>query len=246
MNYSQELFEKYRTTHVIPRDGEGGRSRFLAEAKMWESVFARFLPERRDAIIMDLGCGSGSLLHWIQSKGYTEAHGIDLSPEEVQTAQKLQVKNVRIGQLEDVLAEAQPRYDLIILRDVLEHLPKQVAFDVLKGIFRVLKPGGRLLLQVPNGASPFFGRTFYGDFTHEWAYTTLSISQLAHALEYRILGCFPYHPCSGSLTSRLKGGVIWLVEATIRLYIRIEMGDRQAVVSQVLVAVLEKSGASGR
>lgn len=246
MNYSEELFEKYRTTHVIPRDGDGSRERYAVEAKLWESVFGRLLPEKRDAMIIDLGCGSGSLLHWIQSKGYSEAQGIDLSPEEVAAAQKMQVRNVRAGRLEAVLALGKPVYDLIILRDVLEHLPKQVAFDVLKGIFVILKSGGRLILQVPNGTSPFVGRTFYGDFTHEWAYNTLSISQLAHAFGYRVVECFPYHPRSGSPVSLLKAAVIWFVEAMMRLYIRVEMGDRQAIVSQVLVAVLEKRGTSRR
>jgi SAM-dependent methyltransferase len=49
----------------------------------------------------------------------------------------------------DQIPVADNRYDVILLTEVLEHVPSPAA--VLKELHRVLKPGGQLLITVPQG-----------------------------------------------------------------------------------------------
>jgi hypothetical protein len=62
--------------------------------------------------------------------------------------------------------------------DVLEHLTRPEALDLLRLAAGRLTPGGYVLLSVPNAACPEFGLRRYGDITHEMAYTPGSVSQL--------------------------------------------------------------------
>jgi hypothetical protein len=47
-----------------------------------------------------------------------------------------------------------------------------------------LKPGGRLILRVPNGASTFSGALLWSDLTHERPFTKMSCKQLLQPLGF--------------------------------------------------------------
>ena len=67
----------------------------------------------------------------------------------------------------------------------------------------MLKPGGTLVVMVPNATSPFGGMTRYWDFTHEIAFTPSSVRQLARLVgfksdvEFRECGPIPHGLISG-------------------------------------------------
>ena len=56
--------------------------------------FLHLLPTRKDAAILDLGCGYGKFLYFLQNEGYTETRGIDLNPQQLEVARSLGVRNV--------------------------------------------------------------------------------------------------------------------------------------------------------
>lgn len=60
---------------------------------------------------------------------------------------------------------------VVTMFDVLEHLTRQQAFDLVPVIYRKLQPGGLFIAHLPNGLSPFMGHVFWGDITHEWCLT---------------------------------------------------------------------------
>jgi hypothetical protein len=63
------------------------------------------------------------------------------------------------------LAEIHEEYEAVLLRDVVEHLPREVFYEYLSEIVsRLLTPKGSLIITTPNPWSPqsFWGR----DFTH--------------------------------------------------------------------------------
>jgi len=43
------------------------------------------LPEDKKAKIIDLGCGNGGFVYWLQQIGYQNAEGIDISAEQIET-----------------------------------------------------------------------------------------------------------------------------------------------------------------
>jgi predicted SAM-dependent methyltransferase len=70
--------------------------------------------------------------------------------------------------------------DAIIAFDVQEHFTRDEAIQLLDEVFRVLNADGRFIAHSPNAETPLFGRTRYGDLTHEMAYTRTPLTQLLH------------------------------------------------------------------
>ena len=133
--------------------GEPGR-------KFWPSVEAllrvvgsrhvrflsRGLPE--GGRILDVGCGRGVHLAALADRGF-EVHGFELSESAARGADP----RAKLTIAPD-LAEARypaASFDSVILWHVLEHLPDPVA--TLAEIRRILRPGGQLVVAVPNFSS---------------------------------------------------------------------------------------------
>ncbi len=102
------------------------------------------------ARILDVGCGRGYMLRWLQDWGY-EVHGTQLSSAAVQFAREsLGLTAIHHG---DLLDAGYPGewFDFISLYHVFEHFPDPV--EQLREFHRVLKPGALLYVEVPNGGS---------------------------------------------------------------------------------------------
>lgn len=95
--------------------------------------------------ILEAGCGSDSQ---IQFPAAVYAVGIDISRDELEKNVSLQEKI--LGDIQDYpLPEG--KFDAVVCWMVLEHLPRPK--DALANLFRCVKPGGLLILGVPNLAS---------------------------------------------------------------------------------------------
>lgn len=109
----------------------------------------------KDARVLEVGCGAGSLLAQVAAKGY-RYFGCDLSPRMAAGARaRAQEARVPAG-IACADAENLPfrtgSVDLVIAVGVLEYLPQPLRF--LEEAGRVLRAGGRLLLSVPSSVSP--------------------------------------------------------------------------------------------
>ena len=71
------------------------------------------------------------------------------------------------------------QYDLIVLIQVLEHLPSSLYFPVLKKLYSRLKNEGLILIVVPNANNPLGLTERYGDLQHQNAFTEQSLKDLA-------------------------------------------------------------------
>ena len=128
----------------------------------------RHFPVVRDAAILDLGCGHGALMQALQAAGYTNVRGVDTSPAQVNLARGLGMAAVA---QKDLMAELESAkdgsIDVVVAMDVLEHFSKPELGVIAERVRQVLKPSGRWIIHTVNGASPFAGRSAYGDITHE-------------------------------------------------------------------------------
>jgi len=100
------------------------------------------------ARVLDVGCGRGVLLGSLADGGF-EVCGTEISAEAVRGADPR--AEIRIA---DRLADAgfdAKSFDQVIIWHVFEHLDDPAA--TLAEIFRILKPGGRLVIAVPNFGS---------------------------------------------------------------------------------------------
>jgi len=55
----------------------------------YDYYFRKWLPESRDAAIVDLACGGGKLLHYFKQRGFSCITGVDISPEQVDLARQV-------------------------------------------------------------------------------------------------------------------------------------------------------------
>jgi 2-polyprenyl-3-methyl-5-hydroxy-6-metoxy-1,4-benzoquinol methylase len=99
--------------------------------------FFRSLP--KETRVLDLGCGEGTLVKKYRGQGYN-IMGMDLHYES---------EFVKRGSiLETRLPDSS--YDLLLCLDVIEHLSFEDQELAIAEMARLLPPGGRLLLTVPN------------------------------------------------------------------------------------------------
>jgi len=116
------------------------------------------LPPRwlRGTDLLDVGSGDGDFLRRARAAGYRVV-GQEINPDAVASAQAMGV-DVRLGELAD-LGFPPGSFDAVRLWHVLEHVPEPLT--TLQLAHRLLRPGGVLIIGVPDFDSParrLFGR----------------------------------------------------------------------------------------
>lgn len=113
--------------------------------------------------VMEVGCGEGGVLLPFIEKGCT-CLGVDLSDIRIELAKDFLAKEVAEGKVEfvcqniyeaDFLAKYEASFDIIILKDVIEHVPEQEKF--VPYLKRFLRPGGQIFFGFPPWYMPFGG-----------------------------------------------------------------------------------------
>ncbi len=98
------------------------------------------------ARILDAGCGSGRNMVELARRGTVT--GVELASQSLEAARERGVGTVLPGSLDDPLALDDDAFDLAVALDVLEHVRDDEA--ALRELARVIAPGGRLLVTVPQ------------------------------------------------------------------------------------------------
>jgi len=132
--------------------------------------------------------------------------------------------------------------DVVVAFDLIEHFTKEELLPLVDEVYRVLRPRGRWIIHAPNAEGPFGGRIRYGDFTHELAFTRVSIAQLLKASGFASARSYEDQPVPHGLKSAARL-VLWkLIRVGLLFYIAIETGafDRDAVFSQNLLAIVDR------
>jgi 2-polyprenyl-3-methyl-5-hydroxy-6-metoxy-1,4-benzoquinol methylase len=97
-------------------------------------------------VIGTFGCGRGATEAQLVAEG-REVHGVDASAEAIETARARLTSAKVIGPTDEQPFE-DASLDGLILADILEHLP--MAWEKLKSLSRAVKPGGWVVISVPN------------------------------------------------------------------------------------------------
>lgn len=121
------------------------------------------LPDTSGIHIMDIGCGEGGVLVPFLEKGCT-AVGVELDEIKSGYAKSLLAAYIQTGSVEivnqDIYAEEalrkyQGKFDLILLKDVIEHIHDQEKF--IPYLKQFLKPGGQVYFGFPPWYMPHGG-----------------------------------------------------------------------------------------
>ncbi|MEX0940398.1 MAG: class I SAM-dependent methyltransferase [Candidatus Babeliales bacterium] len=122
--------------------------------------FKKFL--NKDQKIIDLGCGTGSMITIpLIAEGY-DILGLDLDQKSINYGKQLLEKNKLNTDLLACFDFATISFvpDVVILSEVLEHIKTGELEQIISLVFKKLKPGGLLLITVPNGYGIFEWESF--------------------------------------------------------------------------------------
>jgi len=118
-----------------------------------------FMPRRDDKIckieklvgsnkqVLDVGCMTGYLAHFLQLNGNIVS-GVDLLASAINIANQNNI-NAQVCDIDNQpLPFGDSIFDVVVFSEVIEHLVDPIF--VLNQIYRVLKPGGMLIVSTPN------------------------------------------------------------------------------------------------
>ncbi|MFH0942136.1 MAG: hypothetical protein V1823_03840 [Chloroflexota bacterium] len=69
--HKEKFYAKYATNHTRPRGGDVTLGTLKSMAVIWKKTFGRFLPEHKQARIVDLGCDYGGIVWWLNQAGFS-------------------------------------------------------------------------------------------------------------------------------------------------------------------------------
>jgi SAM-dependent methyltransferase len=165
-----------------PALGEAAGSDTARQQRLVQAL-QPFLPRNRGARILEIGCGMGELLSGLSELGY-DCTGLDVSRIRIERLQRRQGRRLRFQQAEGTrLPFAAASFDLVISIQLFEHLHPDDAEPHLCETCRVLKPGGRYLLETPNKwAGPGDVSRFFSDRPEGFHLREYSISELSRLM----------------------------------------------------------------
>lgn len=228
-----KLYERYVSTQAFESSGE-------EEFPILQAYFGKFLPKNKEAKILDLGCGSGNFLAWLHALGYENTRGVDISEEQIERGREVGVKNLILGDAKEFLREHQNRFDVIFARDFIEHIPREELVELVACIQSSLKEKGYFVCQTLNGESLLAGRLFYGDLTHETAFTWRSIRQLCLLAGFKSVETYPQRPVIKGIKSFLRYCLWRVIECGLQIYLLAATGDAKGIFTQDFIFRAEK------
>ena len=111
----------------------------------------RFVDEFPAALLLDLGCREGDNTLAISKKiGTTKIIGVDYNQKNLSLAHQKGIRAIR-SDLNCPFPLKDNEVDIVFASNVIEHLYSTQLF--IREVYRVLKPGGYLVLDTPNLAS---------------------------------------------------------------------------------------------
>ena len=127
-------------------------------------------------VVAEIGCGFGGNMLPFLEMGCT-VYGIDISLRAIDIAGKsfaersnTKQPHLMASDIFDIEPVSLPKFDLIIMRDVMEHLHNKEKF--INHIANFIKPGGKLFIAFPPFMMPFAG------------HQQMCVSKLASKLPY--------------------------------------------------------------
>jgi SAM-dependent methyltransferase len=171
-----------------PEDVESGYARF---GLFYRKNYLSHVPNNKESDVLVVSCGPGYFVNLLTEEGYTNVLGIDSFPDKIQHA-KARNLNCRVERAFEFLTNDTQTYDLIFCEQELNHLTKDEMVAFLRLCWRQLKPGGRLIVHVLNGANPITGsEALAQNFDHFNTFTEYSLRQVLAYCGFKDINVIP-------------------------------------------------------
>lgn len=151
--------------------------------------------------MLDVGCGAGHYLLKMRSLGWT-VFGSELSQAAAEIGRSIGI-DIRGGELTEAQFEAE-KFDFVRLNHSFEHIYNP--HEILAEIKRILKPGGKLFIGVPNASglwAKIFGKYwwYFGAPVHTYNYSPRNLKILLEETGFSVERIRYYSDYSGLLGS---------------------------------------------
>jgi len=183
-DYSKEYYEKYSGDeapgpYVLHTTRNYGREQY--------DLFAKYLPPT-GGIVLDIGCGFGAQLKLIaENRTDLTLIGVEPSAAFAEYARKsMGLDGVIAGEWHAVRDTYESNsLDFIILSHVLEHFESPT--EVLSGLWTLLKPEGRLFIEVPDLMRPYGKLSSFFQGAHLYTFTADTLTGMLRKTGFEVL-----------------------------------------------------------
>lgn len=170
LNYEQYYTTTLSKSNRLPDD---------AILQSYRVNYLPWLPADRTARILDFGCGMGHTLFFLLAEGYRNCEGIDVSADCIDFCRRYVTPNVKlVSNSLEYLSTIQQSFDVIICKEVIEHINRLELVDHLIAIRAALSAGGMAIFETENCIVPSGLYVYAKDFTHQSMFTEESLRQV--------------------------------------------------------------------
>lgn len=237
INYSSLEFEKYNIYNFNRKQ----------EVEELIKIIKKLIRDYRQISLLEIGCGTGSLLNEFRNQGINNTQGIEPSDVAANYARRKYNINVRTGFFKNDTLEI--KCDVILLYDVLEHLanPNELFSEISKYIHK----DSILIIKTGNTNSvnaKIFPRewTYLKSDQHIRFFNIRSIKNLASIHNFRIIKFYGFkHPYGGihiySLLNNVLKGIALRILFKLKLIVSNEKDYGLPLANDHFIAVLKRA-----
>jgi len=196
-----------------------------SRSMVWREIvraLSDYLPENLNAL--ELGPGYCDFINQLQA---SRKVAIDINPGTRDYAAS--DVELFLGDCSELSMITDGSMDLVFASNLLEHLERQKASDLLRSALLALKPTGKLILIQPNFRYSY--DQYYDDYTHITPYTDKGLSGFVESHGFRIVKCVPRFLPLSMRTRAWSPRFGW----SVRLYLNLPyrpMGKQMLIVAE--------------
>jgi len=209
-----EIYGSYQVYHQAAGREQKAMGHATGEFKARSDLIADFLKRShqlsRNGSLLDIGCGNGPFLRSM-SRSFPEWTLVGADINDTYRDQILSISPRATFKKTVELASSRDRYDLVALIHCIEHIPEPVQY--LAEAKRYIKPGGQLLIQVPDAELNPFDLVVADHASH---FMKATIAAVVEAAGYELKTCGNHivgkeitllaRPLPGNAARRLNSG----------------------------------------
>jgi|SRR6185369_2730353 len=159
----------------------GTREIIKERLKVYLPYLQRLKTLHSDPTLLDAGCGRGEWLELVAEAGYS-ARGVDSNFAAISRCRQLNLEVVEADVVTYLCSLETASLSCITGFHIVEHLPPDILVSFMHDAYRLLAPGGLLILETPDPENlTVSSHTFYYDPTHR---NPLPVATLVFTAEY--------------------------------------------------------------
>lgn len=131
--------------------------------------------------VLEIGPGMGECISFLNSKGIDKIDIVDNDKHVLDNAKKnYKIQKSILSNDVTLIDEKLGKYNLIVIIQVLEHIPVDRYKKTIQILYKHLAKGGYIVIVVPNANNPLGLIERYGDLQHQISFTEQSLKDLVN------------------------------------------------------------------